>query len=480
LKKSRRLILTCFLGGVSIAKARAAFDGAGLLSFDSLSDAVDAYLTLAKYQAAQERLRETPRTGELGFVPDVRKAKSLMYHARQGGRQFLTWPESRSLLRLYGFNLVESLFDVDFDRLLRHVTPRYFPAALRIVHEQYSFPFAYQHVSAARWRGAKIEIPDITALKKAHSELIEEKNRRLPDSKVLGFSVQPMRRKVDAMQFSIGITRDETYGPMIFFGEGGSHADMLADRQVSLAPINSALAYQMIERSHGYQVLLERSNDLSEDLEHLTLLLITLSQMVIDLPRLRGLEINLLLQNHERPLVLGVAVSQGEKMRPALNPYPVELVESISLKNGSQATIRPIKGEDEPVLQAFFSKFDAEALRLRFFYSRIRFEHLELATMCQIDYKREMVFIAEDDKGMIGEMRLFYDINKNQLEFAIMVAPEAQGTGLASALMKKTFAYAKQVGALSVVADVLPENGSMLGLAAHFGFEVFQEEGFMN
>ena len=383
----------------------------------------------------------------------------------------MTWPESRHLLRAYGFKLVDSTFDTDFERLITRLTPRYFPAALRIVHETYSFPFAYQNVPAARWRGAKIELPDVDALYQAHESLLEEKNRRLPDSKVLGWAVQPMRRKVDAMQFSLGITRDETYGPMIFFGEGGSHADMLADRQVALVPLNSSLARQLIQKTHGYAVLSERSHELEDDLKQLVQHCVALSQMVIDNPRLAGVEVNLLLQDYEMPLILGAAVSLGEKVRPALNPYPAELEELVQLKNNKEVLVRPIRGEDEPELKAFFARFDAEALRLRFFYSRLKFEHLELATMSQIDYRREMVFVAMDADIMLGEMRLWWDINHNEIEFSIMVAPTVQGTGLAGILMNKTFTYAKSLHVKKIVADVLPENGAMLGLAERFGFE---------
>lgn len=479
IKRSRRLVLTCFLGGLTTQDARKSFDGSGLLNFDSPTDAVNAFLTLAQHTAAQEALRETPTTDALDFIPDRSQAKRVVYQARQERRSYLTWPESRYLLRAYGFKLVDSTFDTDFDRLLNRLTPRYFPAALRIVHETYSYPFAYQSIPAARWRGAKIELPDFAALTVAHEELLAEKKRRLPDSKILGWAVQPMRRKVDALQFSLGITRDETYGPLIFFGEGGSHADMLADRQVALAPLNSSLAKQLIQKTHGYAVLVERSNDLDNDLKILIQYCVALSQMVIDNPRLAGVEVNLLLQNDDTPIVLGAAASLGEKVRPALNPYPAELEEQVSLKNGVSVLIRPIMGEDEPELKAFFARFDAEALRLRFFYSRLKFEHLELAYMSQIDYRREMVFVAMDQGQMIGEMRLWWDINRNEIEFAIMVAPAAQGSGLASLLMEKTFRYAKSLHVKTIIADVLPENSAMLGLAERFGFEKMMEDDIM-
>lgn len=476
IKRSRRLVLMCFLGGLSTREAHQNFDGRGLLNFDSPTDAVNAYLTLARHAEAQEMLRETPTTDALDFVPDREQASRVIYQARKARRDYLTWPESRYLLRAYGFKLVDSTFDTDFDRLMSRLTPRFFPAALRIVHETYSYPFAYQDKPLARWRGAKIDCPDEESLLLAHDELLEEKNRRMPTSRILGWAVQPMRRKVDALQFSLGITRDETYGPLIFFGEGGSHADMLADRQVALAPLNSSLAKQLIQRTHGYQVLLERSVALETDLKALVQYCVALSQMVIDNPRLAGVEVNLLLQNEGEPLVLGVAVSLGDKMRPALNPYPAELEERVTLKTGDEVLLRPIRGEDEPELKAFFARFDAEALRLRFFYSRLKFEHLELATMSQIDYRREMVFVAMDNDTMIGEMRLWWDINRNEIEFSIMVVPQAQGTGLAGLLMKKTFDYADSLKVKTIIADVLPENSAMLGLAKRFGFEALHED----
>lgn len=475
-KRSRRLVLTCFLGGQTIQDARKKFDEKGLLNFDSVNDAVSAYLTLAEHTEAQEKLKETPTSDSLDFVPDRDEAKRVIYQARRSKRTYLTWPESRTLLRAYGFKLVLSTFDTSFKKLMEHVTPRYYPAALRIVHETYSYPFAYRDVPAARWRGAKIELIDEAAVLNAHNELLAEKDRRLPNSLVLGWTVQPMRRKVDGMQFSLGITRDATYGPFVFFGEGGAHANMLSDRHVALAPLNTALAKQLIESTHGFQVLMERSDDVEHAMTYLIGHCVALSQMVIDNPRLAGVEVNLLFQDDEQPLVLGVAASIGPKMRPALNPYPAELEESVELKNGSTIFVRPIKGEDEPALAAFFSRFDADSLRLRFFYSRYKFEHLELATMSQIDYRREMVFVAVDRGLILGEMRLWWDINRNELEFAVMVSQEAQGTGLARILMEKTFRYARSINVRTIVADVLPENVAMLGLAKRFDFEIQRDD----
>lgn len=475
-KRSRRLILSCFLGGHSTIEARRLLDGRGLLNFDSPTEAVNAYLTLADHAEAQEQLKQTPSTAALSFEPNVEEAKRVIYQARKQRRGYLTWPETRALLRAYQFHLVDSTFDTDFDRLVGRLTGRFYPAALRLVHEAYCYPFAYQGSPAARWRGVKTDLQNETSLALAKDELLVEKRLHYPASKRLGWAVQPMRRKVDSVQFSLGITRDDTYGPLVFVGEGGSHADMLADRQCALVPINSALAKQMIERTHGYQVLLERSKNIQADLASLVNACVVCSQLAVLHPRIQGLEINLLLETGQMPTVLGAAAALGEKVRPALNPYPAHLEEKVTLKNKKSVVLRPIRAEDEPALKQFFESFDAESLRLRFFYSRHHFEHLELAVMSQIDYQREMVFVAMEGTTMVGELRLWWDVQQQSMEFSIMVSHHYQGTGLASRLLAKGEAHAINFKVQKMVADVLPENQAMLHLAQRFGYQFIADE----
>jgi hypothetical protein len=74
-------------------------------------------------------------------------------------------------------------------------------------------------------------------------------------------------------------------------------------------------------------------------------------------------------------------------------PYPQELIETLDW-HGETLTLRPIRPEDEAQHLAFLQKMDPEDIRLRIFYSRRSIEHSELARLTQIDYDREMAFIA--------------------------------------------------------------------------------------
>ena len=123
----------------------------------------------------------------------------------------------------------------------------------------------------------------------------------------------------------------------------------------------------------------------------------------------------------------------------------------------------------------------AEDLRFRFFGSRINFEHRELAAMCQIDYEREMVFVAIFEGKMFGELRMSLDIIRNELEFSIMVERATQGTGLASALMDRMIRYARQRGVSAIVAEVMDGNRAMLGLGEKYNFDrTHSEEGVIS
>ncbi len=63
-------------------------------------------------------------------------------------------------------------------------------------------------------------------------------------------------------------------------------------------------------------------------------------------------------------------------------------------ENGERCLFRPILPEDEPLLQAFIGQVTKEDLYYRYFSEINEFTHDDLANMTQIDYDREMAFVA--------------------------------------------------------------------------------------
>jgi acetyltransferase len=142
---------------------------------------------------------------------------------------------------------------------------------------------------------------------------------------------------------------------------------------------------------------------------------------------------------------------------------------------GREMVVRPIRPEDEPQHARFLQGVDAEDLRLRFFHVVRVATHSQLARFTQIDYDREMAFIASVDDGTAsaetwGVVRAIADPDNTQAEFAILVRSDLKGRGLGSLLMKKIIRYCAERGTGVLTGAVLRGNERMLALARELGF----------
>ena len=126
---------------------------------------------------------------------------------------------------------------------------------------------------------------------------------------------------------------------------------------------------------------------------------------------------------------------------------------------------------------AFLQQLDPVDIRMRVFYSRRSIEHSELARLTQIDYEREMAFIAvaRDAAGAdetLAVVRAVADPDNVEAEFGIVVRSDLKGGGLGATLMRKMIEHLRARGIQWLVATVLAENTRMLELARELGFEV--------
>ena len=112
---------------------------------------------------------------------------------------------------------------------------------------------------------------------------------------------------------------------------------------------------------------------------------------------------------------------------------------------------------------------------MRLFYSRRTMERSELARLVQIDYTREMAFIAtvptpEGAEKTLGVARALADPDNVGAEFGIILRPELKGSGLGRMLMDKLVRYQRAAGTHRLIARALAENWRMRELARALGF----------
>ncbi|HTN32678.1 MAG TPA: GNAT family N-acetyltransferase [Marinobacter sp.] len=478
-KGTRLNVFTCWLGQSTVMDARDEFYRAGVPSFFNPEKAVVAFMQHVRHQRVQRLLTETPESFTDHFA-DHRNTRRVVMTAEREGRKQLSNKEARDLIHEYGISTIDTVYCNSDEEVLGVFSVERMPIDITIVHEQMCNPFLDLSPAQRRYKGTVYKLDSEEAIIDACRLLKSEYEEHFPESKFQSFAVQRSHQHVGGVEFSVGITRDALFGPLVVCGAAGAQINVMTDRQIALPPLNMVLAKELLRRTYMYKLLKEYSLKPEADIRAVCETLVTLSQIVIDIPEIQGLEISPLLFNEHGTVAVNVAINLSDKHgKFIIQPYPRELEEWMVLpKSGRRVILRPVLAEDEPSHRVFHELQSPESLRYRFFQYRKNFSREDVAQMVQIDYDREMVFIAnapaEDGKGeeTLGTVRTWTDADNLVCEFAVMVHDKMKGEGLGMALMQKMIDYCRARGTVEMVGNVLPDNRPMLQLAEHLGFQI--------
>lgn len=164
-----------------------------------------------------------------------------------------------------------------------------------------------------------------------------------------------------------------------------------------------------------------------------------------------------------------------------MKPYPLQYIAESVLVTGARVVVRPIRPDDEAMMVRFHEGLSDRSVYLRYFHMMTlarRTSHARLSGVCQVDFDREFVLVAEgrDQAGgapiILGVARLQRTAGGGAAEFAVVVADRFQGIGVGGALMRQLLAAARGEGVVRLRADILAENGPMRRLCARAGIPV--------
>jgi len=148
--------------------------------------------------------------------------------------------------------------------------------------------------------------------------------------------------------------------------------------------------------------------------------------------------------------------------------YPRELERQVTLKDGSNVLVRPIRHGDETFMSELFRSFSKETIYHRFFAMIADMSFEQLKYYVNVDYEERMAIVGvmkvEDRERIVAVAR--YDLNRptNMAEVAVVVEDEWQNKGLGSYLLKYLAQIARSRGILGFTAEVMPDNFRMLRL----------------
>jgi acetyltransferase len=469
---SKRPILTSWLGEPAAQEARALFAQERIPTYPTPEEAVNGFMHLVRHRHNQDLLIQAPPSIPEEFVPDRDKVRQVIEVALAERRAWLSEAEAKSVLAAYGVPVVETRIASDPDAAGRIADELGGPVALKILSQDLT------HKSDIG--GVALDLQSGPAVREAAAAMLKRIGLAKPDARLEGFTVQQMVDRDEAQELIVGMVEDRQFGPVILFGQGGTSVEIVNDKALALAPLNMALARELMQGTRVFKLLQGYRGRPAVPVEDIALVLVKISHLVSDHPEILELDINPLLASARGIVALDARIrvapaTQTGPARLAIHPYPRDLEEAITLKDGREIFSRPIRPEDHHGLQAFFEALRPEDVRLRFFSQMTTLTDALAARLTQIDYDREMAFVATEgtDPGsaLLGAVHILCDPDNERAEFAAMVRSDLKGQGLGYALMKRIIAYGRDRKVQQIFGDVMRENEAMLQMCDELGFE---------
>ena len=399
LGNAKRPLLTSWLGDGAALPARRRFAEHKIPTFETPEDAINAFMQLVAYRRNQRTLMETPASMPDAFEPDLATARRVIEGALNNGKTWLNEPSAKALMAAYDIPTAKTLVAKDPHEAASLAVEFGSGVAIKILSDD------ILHKSDVG--GVALDLFGPRHVEDAAEAMLERVRALKPDAVIDGFSVQPMIRRPGAHELIVGVITDPTFGPLILFGQGGTAVEVMDDKALAMPPLNMRLAREVMAQTRIHRLLKGYRDRPPAALDAIAATLIKVAQLVIDHPEIDELDINPLLADDFGVMALDVRVKlqPTEKAGPerlAIRPYPKELEEAVTLKDGRDFVLRPVRPEDEPAFHLGFTKLTPEEIQLRFFTPMRTLTHVMAARFTQIDYDREMALVLAED-GTPGE-----------------------------------------------------------------------------
>ncbi|MDO9708219.1 bifunctional acetate--CoA ligase family protein/GNAT family N-acetyltransferase [Paracraurococcus lichenis] len=462
-------VFVAWTGQATAGRQRQAMAQAGLAVFPTPEAAVRGALHLARDRRNRAAAAELPSREVLELAPDRTAVRRILEAARAGFRRALTEEEALGVLAAYGLPTVPGRLAAGPQEAADAAAMLGFPVVLKILSPD------LRHKSEVG--GVAVGLSSTAAVKAEAEAMLARVTARRPDARIEGFLVQ--RQAARALELRMRLGDDPMFGPWIGFGQGGTAADLAEDEAHDLPPLNLTLAGQLIGRSRTARLMGGWRDHAPVNQAAVADALVRLSQIAVDFPEIETLTVNPLFADSLGVLAVDAHLTlrpEGECGVLAIPPYPAELARPWRTRSGEVLEVRPIRPEDAAAHAEAFRKLDPEDVRWRFFSPLKEMAPTLVARLTQIDYDREIAFVAvrrapDGGEETVGVSRLIRDPGEPaSAEFAVIVLKAMKGQGLGRHLMERLFEWGRANGVREVLGHVLADNAPMLAFVRSLGF----------
>jgi acetyltransferase len=471
-----KTILTSFMGYGAVEEANSIFNANSIPTYSTPEDAIKTYMYMYQYERNLELIYETPEELPVDAAPPKLPIMVIIRNAAMENRELLTEDEAKKILKYYNFPVVKTEVATTPDEAVAFAQQIGYPVVLKILSPQ------IVHKTDAG--GVILDINSDVEVKQAFDMIMQRAKEYNAKANIIGVTVQPMIKR-KGYEVIIGGKTDPIFGPVILFGMGGIGVELFKDYSIGLPPLNTTLIRRIMEETKVYQLLKGYRNVPPANLKLLEETMVLFSQLLVDFPQIKEIDVNPLLINEKEACILDARITVDKskvfkKFEPheqlVISPYPKKYETPWKLRNGQEVLLRPIKPEDEPMWLEMFQSFSEESIRYRFFQILKDTPHEVRVRYCNIDYDREIAIVAEfseeDHKRILGVGRVSIEPDGKTGELAFIVGDQWQGQGLGSKVVDFVLEIAKGMHVETVYAIMLPDNRRALNLTKKMGFKL--------
>jgi acetyl coenzyme A synthetase (ADP forming)-like protein len=284
-RRSHKPILCCFMGIIDVSSGVQYLQENGVPVYRFPEDAAKAFGALYRYSKWLNRQELAPY--------ELRQSKpcgrSIIEACVAEGRTYIGEVEGTRLLACYGFDVLPTELAASADEAVRLAEEMGYPVAMKIVSPQII------HKSDAG--GVRIDLVDADAVEAAFGEIVKNARAYDPQARIDGVLVQKMAPQ--GTEMILGATRYPRFGHLLMYGTGGISVEVFKDVTFRLAPINRNNARFMVHGTKGFALLDGFRGAARGDVETVQRMLVCLSDLVVDNPEIKELDINPLLVHPE-------------------------------------------------------------------------------------------------------------------------------------------------------------------------------------
>jgi len=464
-RASDKPVISAWLGGADARHGRAIFDGAGQPTTASPERGVEAFSYLSRFVRGRRMRLQVPAPQVADTDADTAEARHIIERASGAGHAALDERESKALLAAFGIATARTRLAVTVEEAVALADEIGYPVALKVA--------AGGLRNKSDIGGVLLSINSSREVAQGFELIRHRCGERAPQAKFLGVLVQQMIVRPNGRELMVGLARDATFGPVLSFGMGGIAVEVLGDSALALPPLNRYLATELISRTRAARMLENFRGKPAVDLDALVDVLLKVSNLACELPCIRELDINPLLVDENGAVALDARVVLGDgPLAPdatyshlAIHPYPKALARTHRLRGDETVLLRPIRPEDAEAERRFISRLSPQTMYNRFHVPLRELTTERLVRFTQIDYDREMAFVAIDASGEEEEIRGVARYTRmpdgTSCEFGIVTEDAWQGRGLGHALMTALEETARSRGLTEIIGYVLKENDDM-------------------